>query len=1066
MFFLFFDISPAISGFPNVQTGFDQIFVNDPKDYSLSYGYVSGANVQLSLSYISGLTGNVTGFLSATGNFNGTLSGYLTGSGYISNYVATGVLFSGGNDFLNNIEFVTDSGFFAEQFKVATGYSQGNYIITGYGLGSGYVYEDVFATGKVRILVTGNVPYVGGLTVPVNPYPFTGSGIAYNQNNSGFIATGIVDGYFPNFAQLLYTGTLTGVILSNAQYSGKNFSFTPPRDSVVVASDPYKIIATGYQSGIGPTGKVNTEFFIDFDQGYYTFVKNFTGLSGESRAQDEEDIITGYLGILNCSLSEGRKYISYASDLSGVVSGSAYLSLCDADSAIPSGFIAVATTTGNIESYVITGECGEPGQILDEALPKFIVIKPTGTYELKTRTLETGVNYAFNQESYYLLNDTGIRTHIFGVGSGYFSNIVGDCKNSGKWEHLFSANEIVVNQNISDYIVNDINFDLITLEDDGEDYFSEVNFKVTGLSEKFKLNLTNKNTPINPYPSRNIYYNLIVSRKIDTAYSGIYENYYVNITGGIEFCTGLSQGDYKARVKYVNVSTGPTGKSVCRVPIQIVNILDKNYYNQNNIDSFTGYLVYDFDAYRYNGTGWHHQANMYYTRTEIYGTQFLTNTGWTENFRLNLYKPSEQGSPFTYDNAIVEAIQYSLTGITGWQNNAVKNINIITNNISLSGWTKNDFLNYIKTINNNQKVIFNTLNYPNSNSLSENFQSFDSTDEFLKDIATAGGGTYYNLDSLGSIVDSYESSVGLVPLTSQPVYTICDGYYPSDSQPPISNEISLTDPRSGYLGITIPPTQVIPPIPPVVIPPIPPIQLPNIIPNIEPPGPVEDAPAEATPTPSASIPVLIGGGGGSPSNPGPSPRPPQPARCTERDKPITFTITSREWRLSPTTNGNPCKCQKEGIYVIKGKIYNPNCIGKNVPINGTITITDGNGRLTKYEGSTTVGVNGSNGEPIPKQEPSPFDSTKPTPTPISLSTLQINPNVKGLTPANTNPGQSVSSINKNDMISTSKSIQANTYKSSVLGINPASKDVGQKTNISNSTIGKGPGVLGLKTTLF
>ena len=222
LFFLFFNVFPSISGFPNIQTGYSQIFVNNPKNYSVNYGFVSGANIQLSLSYISGLTGNVTGFLSATGKFDGTLSGYLTGSGYISNYVATGITFSGGNEFLNNIEFVTDSGFYAQQFKVATGYSQGNYVITGYGLGSGYVYENIFATGKIRVLVTGNVPYVGGTAVAVNPYPFTGSGMAYDQNNSGFIATGIVDGYYPNLAVLVYTGELTGITLNNTQYSSNS----------------------------------------------------------------------------------------------------------------------------------------------------------------------------------------------------------------------------------------------------------------------------------------------------------------------------------------------------------------------------------------------------------------------------------------------------------------------------------------------------------------------------------------------------------------------------------------------------------------------------------------------------------------------------------------------------------------------------------------------------------------------------------------------------------------------------------------------------------------------------
>ena len=1002
LFFLFFDVFPPISGFPNVQTGYSQIFVNDPKNYSLSYGFVSGANVQLSLSYISGLTGNVTGFLSATGKFDGILSGYLTGSGNISSYVATGITFSGGNEFLNNTQFITDSGFYAQQFKVATGYSQGNYVITGYGLGSGYVYENIFATGKIRVLVTGNVPYVGGTAVAVNPYPFTGSGMAYDQNNSGFIATGIVDGYYPNLAVLVYTGELTGITLSNTQYSGKTFSFSPPKDYVSVSSKPYRILATGYESGIGNTGIIDGQFFMNLDQGYYTFVKNFTGIKGESRSVDDEQVITGYLGILNCNVSDSRKYISYADGLSGVVSGSAYLSLCDADSALPSGFIATATTTNPTTLYVITGECGEPGQILDQTLPKFVVIKPTGEYELNSRLLETGSNFPINQEEYYIVNETGIRTHIFGAGSGYFSNIVGNCKNSGRWEHFFYASQILVEQNISDYIVNHINFDLITLEDDGRDYSSEINFEVTGALEKFNLILNNNNIPINAYPARNIYYNLILSRKVNDGYSGLYENYYVNINSGIQFCTGLVRGDYKARVKYVNVSNAPIRTNICRVPMQIVNILDKNYYNQNNIDLFTGYLVYDFDAYRYNGTGWHHQANMYYTRSEIYSTQFLTNTGWTTNHRLNLYKKSEQSTlPFTYDNTIVKAIQYAVTGgITGWQANAVKSINLITNNISLSGWDRNDFLNYIKSINNDQQIIFNTLNCPDNNSIDGNFKSFDSTSEFLKDIATAGGGTYYNCDNYYSTVDNYGGYAGLVPLTSQPLYTTCNAYYPTDSQPPIESpnfqEISpgvvisippestnpqtnITDSRSGYLGITLPPTQVIPVDPPVVIPSIPVIELPPIIPDIQIPGTIEDAPEEAIPqldSPQKPIsndgnPFVFAVGGGSSTGGGETKKNPTPkATCDKRDQKIELTITSHKWISSPTTNGKPCKCQRQGVYEIKGTISNPNCVGKNVRIDGSFYILDkySSNTLARYDGSTSVGILGTNNEEIPKSE--------------------------------------------------------------------------------------------------
>ena len=976
LFFLFFNVFPDISGFPNIKTGSDLIFVNNPKSYNVNYGYVSGANVQAKLTYVSGLTGNVTGFLPATGVFYGTLSGYLTGSGYISSYVATGITFSGGNDFLNSTQFVTNSGFYAQQFKVATGYSQGNYIITGYGLGSGYVYENIFATGKVRVLVTGNVPYVGGASIAVNPYPFTGSGIAYNQNNSGFIATGIVDGYFPNVTTLLYTGELTGIILNSSQYSGKNFTIDPAKDSVAAFSAPYILEATGYESGIGPSGKINPEFFIDFEPGYYTFTKNFSGIEGRIRLSDDIDIITGYLGIVECVTSEKRKYVGISQEVFGDVNGSAYLSSCDTDAFIPSGFVATGKSNVAAKLYVLTGECEQTGN-LDEDLPKFIVIRPTGVYELETRNLEVGTNLPFNQQNFFLNNNTGVRTKIFGAGSGYFENVVGDCQNLGKWDHLFSANEISVQKNVSDYIFNNINFNMITLEDNGLNYFSDVYFKSTGILEQFNFKLNTTNKPIQKSPARDILYRLILSKKIsDTAYSGFYESDFIKISNTIDFCTGLSQGDYRVKLKYINKNISPTGTPICRIPIQILNIVDKNYYNKNNIDIFTGRLSDDFDIFRFRGSGYHHQANLFYTKDEIYGTQFLTTTGFTQQYLTDLYRaPLETYGNFNslYNNSIVKAIQYSLTGLTGWLDSGIRNINIVTNHIALSGWNKNQFLDYIKDIYTNRRTIFNVLNCSNVNRNNDNFQSFDTMDEFLKDIATIGGGTYYNCSNhLKSNVDSYIGYNGLVPLNYQPVFATCNGFYPA--------AVSQFDTTSGQEGIDIIPIpQVLPPIIPVVIDPV----LVDVIPEvpivITLPGPVITPPDPKKLEPQQ----ITYGGGGSTGGPGDDPNDPPKGTCQKRDGRLQVTITSASYtkkaKYKETANG--CKCTSPGTITIEGTIENPNCIGTQVTISASATVTV-NGKQEKKSGEVTVDVLGKDGEPVPKQ---PGQNDKP-----------IKPDVPGL----------------------------------------------------------------------
>jgi hypothetical protein len=392
----------------------------------------------------------------------------------------------------------------------------------------------------------------------------------------------------------------------------------------------------------------------------------------------------------------------------------------------------------------------------------------------------------------------------------------------------------------------------------------------------------------------------------------------------------------------------------------------------------------------------------------------------------------------------------------------------------LSGWDRNTFLNYIKLINSNQKIIFNTLNCPNSNSLDNNFKSFDSSSEFLKDIATAGGGTYYNCDNNFSTVDNYGGYAGLVPLTSQAFYTTCNGYYPTDSQPPIGDEIILTDPRSGYLGITLPPIQNFPVDPPVVIPPIPAIELPPIIPDIQIPGPVEDAPLIATPpldSPQKPIsdvgnPFTISAGGIKSSGPSKEKNPSQPAKCTKRDEKITFTITSREWESSPLINGKPCKCQKEGVYVVKGTVSNPNCIGKNVKIDGTIRITDKYGNiLKKYEGSTSVGVNGTNGDEAPKEPKSIFDKDNPTPSQvpsISESNTVGKPNVQGL---NNGPDfkPEVKGLDQYKMDNPNvQGLKTNTYTTSVQGLKTDTPAPSVQGLNSNPAVGK-PSVQGLST---
>ena len=948
LFFLYMDIYPTISGFPNVNTGYEQIFVNVPNDYSVSYGFVSGASIQASISYVSGLTGYITGFLTGTGNFTGTLSGLITGSGYLQTFVDSGINFSGENTFLNDVQFTKDSGFYAEQFFVATGFSQSNYVITGYGLGSGYVYENVFATGFLTNLpVTGNVPYVGGAFVPVNISPFAGTGLAVDQNNSGFLLTGIVYEFLPVTAQLLYTGLLTGVILNSSQYSGKNFIIDPPKDSTIVYSQPYTILATGYESGIIiESGVVDPEFFINISPGYYTFVKNFSGISGSSRTVDQEDVITGFLSLLQGTVSEKRKYLATVNNLSGSVTGSMFLSSCDANSQIPTGFVVSADVTTGVSLYVVTGDCDTKSNIIDEDVPKFIVIRPTGTFELTTKTIETGYNKPLNTDSFYFNQDSGVRTHIFGPGSGYFSNVIGGSTNSGIWQHIFDANELNVTSNLSNYFVNNLTLNFTTLEDDGNDYFSELNFTVTGNYENINLKLEENNIPINVAPSRDIYYRLILSKKIKDGYSGFYESDFTNISQTIQYCTGLYQGDYKIRLKYTNNSTGPIKKNICRIPIQVCNILDKNYYNKSNVSIFTGELVYYFDNYRYIGGGWNYQSNIFYTETGIYGSEFLNYTGITSTYSGQLFTPMSSGSEinFTPNNVMYEAIKKSVDNLV-WKSTGLKIINLFTNYPILSGLKKNDFLSYIGNVNANSGIIFNTFNSNTANLTIDNpyYSSYDNASEFLKDIASFGGGTYYSYQDATDIVDGYIGYDNFLPLNSgNKMYMVCNNVYPASPG---------TDTRPGYDGINNPPGNSAAP----VYPPI------NVTGNLPSSGIPINMPTGSYQSIPSGTTFRIGGGPITPS-PGPGPSPgPSTSLCEPRNKDLKLTLTNWTWEKDPTYSptSSSCKCTKEGTLKIKFTVANPNCISKEARVSAVYKLYDMGTLVRTYEGAAQISMAGA-----------------------------------------------------------------------------------------------------------
>jgi hypothetical protein len=957
LFFLFFNVLPQISGFPNLQTGSDLIFVNNPKNYYVSYGYVSGAQVQASLTYIQGLTGNVTGFLEATGAFSGYLSGLITGSGFLSTFITgTGITFSVYNEFLNSVEFSNETGFFAKKFFEATGYSQGNYYVKGFGSGSGIFLKDIYASGLQNFTYSGQVPYIGGINVIFNPQSMIGTGKDVNEIGQTIYPEGYLDYTdVANSIKILYTGFLTGVILDTGKYGLKTFFYDPQKTGKFVFES--FIPGTGLKFKSFITGIVTPQFFVDLPFGYFQFIKNVTGIiSGDARTFDDNSVYTGYKKLLECSESTGsRNYvvsttINFTGEESIKVTGYAFLSPCT-QAEIPSGFSIEFTGLGD-KLYLIVDEdkCKINKIQADENIPKWLLIKPSGVFEILFKTGISGNNLPLYSDDLFFSQNSGKQYQLFADNSsGYFKNIIGDkCTNEGIWEQYFKT-AVQVKENYSNFYLKNFNVNLISLEDNGRDYPSEVYFNVKNNNENYNFQLTQNNTVINSSPQRDLHLKLILSKKILDGYSGLYETSYFKSNNLFSFCTGLSIGDYRAKIKYLNVDKSPKIRSLCRIPIQIANILDKNIYNKLNIDFFTGsgQLSQDFYGFRYLGSGWHQQANIYYTKTGIYGHGFIT--GYTQVYRDMLYTPPyiDSQDNFTPDLRLIQAFNLALTGLN-WSGYGVKNINIFTNRVSLSGVYKKDFLKYINDIYNTGKFIVNVFDYPDvsfwgkqklwveGSGISGIFyeddgifnklevHSLDVIEPFLKDIAEVGGGTYYSFTN-NTYVDKLYSNYSkkIVPILNKAVHVICDASYPSEP---------TQDTTPGQTGVDVIITGPVPP-PPI------------------PPGPFLPAGIDIPPSPEEDAKFIIGGGGGGGGGGGSSGRTTSEPGCFSPNKfPINKSASPVSFETQPVyrfRNGK-CRCITPGIATMKATLTNINCAENSLYIDAVLKIKTLDGYNLKY----------------------------------------------------------------------------------------------------------------------
>lgn len=255
------------------------IFDGENLIYNLSLGNASGTNLEISLEYISGITGDYYRDVQRTGYLTGIVSGLISGQGFIQNNL-TGLI-SGFNSLRNNFEYGTGSGLIST-FKIADNQLVSGYYDTiGTGVGNVDFITDIIGSGFANnILYSGFITYQGGnLTGYSN---INATGYILGQEKLGFI-TNAVDTIFQR-----WTGDVP-------------LDLNPDEYETITLQSPFKfvtgtfqtglknILGLGYATGRQLTGFLQGDFGSNgFEPGIYRFEKPFEGiLSG---------IVTEYTG--------------------------------------------------------------------------------------------------------------------------------------------------------------------------------------------------------------------------------------------------------------------------------------------------------------------------------------------------------------------------------------------------------------------------------------------------------------------------------------------------------------------------------------------------------------------------------------------------------------------------------------------------------------------------------------------------------------------------------------------------------------------------------------------------
>ena len=252
------------------------------------YANFDGANVKVSLSHVSGQTGEIFRDKSFSRGFSHTQDDSVTGTnivsifktGLVSGYNASGLIQTGmGSGILTG-------------YAEPTGQIVNDYELVLTGLASGFLDTDINLAGYATSRFFGFVPF-GSSSILTTANDIAGTGILNQEQLTGIIRTGIGEALF-NPYEYLPTGEIN---LQSGAYNTRTIEKYISYTGAITGY--YDLAASGYAGYIIETGIFDQNFSGNVKRGVYTFDKqydtNITGFDALFGADTIGEIVSGGL---------------------------------------------------------------------------------------------------------------------------------------------------------------------------------------------------------------------------------------------------------------------------------------------------------------------------------------------------------------------------------------------------------------------------------------------------------------------------------------------------------------------------------------------------------------------------------------------------------------------------------------------------------------------------------------------------------------------------------------------------------------------------------------------------